>query len=88
MTRKELTDRIDKLSNGKINWGMIGRLLSTFTYEHISKCLSIIPDRVWNTFQPTDKVKYLWAICRKEASMKDYQNKSKDLPFNIGDFKL
>jgi len=88
LTRRELTDKIQLLGKDKINWGMVGRLLAVFKLQHVNRCCDLMPEKIWENFTPTNKIKYLWAICRSEASKDDYIRKDKDRCFNLEDFKL
>ena len=83
-----LTDYIDKRL-GTINYVVVTRISKTFNYEHIKKCVDRFPQHKLKKMPPMGKAPYLFAICKKEAGIKDYTeyNNTSKL-FDTADFNI
>ena len=69
MTYKELINFAVQ-NRGQFFWPLFGKMTKQFTYEFLCKCILLVPQTISD---PTQKSKYLYGICKKNAMDSDYK---------------
>ncbi len=69
---------------GPVDTDIFDKLTRTFTAEHVANCANLVSPKM-KCADPSNKTRYLWGICRKNAGSKDYIKKKeiKELNFSF-----
>jgi hypothetical protein len=73
MIYSELVDYVyEKI--GPIDPDIFMKMTRLFTFEYIAGCSTMVTPSIQRE-NPTNKTKYLWGVCKKNATSRDYIKK-------------
>jgi len=85
---RQLTDYM-KEHLGDMDYKIVGRnIQSVFDHEFIKRCVNKFPKHKAKTMTPSQRSRYLLAMCKSHATGNDYQKKSNRKLFDKTDFSL